>query len=81
MNSTRFVLSVCAAYKNVMEQLDANTAFLNSGLVELVYAEDTFGVMNAKGTLCKWEKTVYGSKKATSAQDKIIYRVFLQSGF
>ena len=47
MNSIRVVLAVCAAYKYVMEQLDADTAFLNSGLVELVYMEVSFGVKNA----------------------------------
>ena len=36
MNSIRVVLAVCAANKYVMEQLDADTAFLNSGLVKLV---------------------------------------------
>lgn len=33
MNSIRFVLAVCAAYKYVMEQPDADTAFLSSDLV------------------------------------------------
>ena len=53
MNSIRVVPAVCAAYSYVMEQLDADTAFLNSGLVELVHMDVSFGVKNAKGIMCK----------------------------
>ena len=81
MNSIRVVLAVCAAYSYVMEQLDADTAFLNSGLVELVNMEAPFGVKNAKGMMCKLKKAIYGLKQAASAWNKTIRRVFLKNGF
>ena len=76
MNSVRVVLAVCAAYSYVMEPLDADTAFLNSGLVELVHMDVPFGVKNAKGMMCKLKKTIYGLKQAASAWNKTIRRVF-----
>ena len=81
MNSIRVVLAVCAAYSYVMEQLDADTAFLNSGLVELVHMDVPFGVKNAKGMMCKLKKAIYGLKQAASAWNKTIRRVFLKNGF
>ena len=76
MDSIRVVLAVCAAYSYVMEPLDADTAFLNSGLVELVNMEAPFGVKNAKGMMCKLKKAIYGLKQAASAWNKTIRRVF-----
>ncbi|POM71543.1 Integrase catalytic core protein [Phytophthora palmivora] len=37
MNSIRMVLAVCMAFNYIMEQLDADTAFLNYGLRDIVY--------------------------------------------
>ena len=56
MNSVRVVLAVCAAYSYVMEHLDADTAFLISGLVELVHMDVPFGVKNAEGMMCKLKR-------------------------
>uniref|UniRef100_A0AAV1V6F8 Reverse transcriptase Ty1/copia-type domain-containing protein n=1 Tax=Peronospora matthiolae TaxID=2874970 RepID=A0AAV1V6F8_9STRA len=67
MNSIRVVLAVCAAHAFMMEQLDADTAFLNSTLVETVYMEAPCGAKNAKGMICKLNKAIYGLKQAASA--------------
>ncbi|KAG3170493.1 hypothetical protein PI126_g2351 [Phytophthora idaei] len=64
-----------------MEQLDADTALLNCGLVETVYMNVPRGLENAKGMLCKLAKTIYGLKQAASARNKTIHRVFLRNGF
>uniref|UniRef100_A0AAV1UZZ7 Reverse transcriptase Ty1/copia-type domain-containing protein n=1 Tax=Peronospora matthiolae TaxID=2874970 RepID=A0AAV1UZZ7_9STRA len=52
MNSIRVVLSVCAAYAYEMEQLDADTAFLNSELEDRVYMEVPIGVENIQDYVC-----------------------------
>jgi hypothetical protein len=52
MNSIRVVLSVCAAYDYRMEQLDADTAFLNSELKDRVYMEVPFGIEDAQNYEC-----------------------------
>ncbi|CAH0482667.1 unnamed protein product [Peronospora belbahrii] len=46
MNSIRVVLSVCAAYAYEMEQLDADTSFLNSELEDRVYMEQAASAWN-----------------------------------
>nr|CCA20939.1 putative polyprotein [Albugo laibachii Nc14] len=81
MNTIRVVLAACAAYDYVMEQLDADTAFLYSKLVELVYTNAPFGVKNTNCMVCKLEKANYGSKQAASAWNKTIRNVFLKSSF
>ncbi|OWZ03765.1 polyprotein [Phytophthora megakarya] len=68
MNSIRVVLSVVVALENVTEQLDANTAFLNSDLKERVYKEVPYGINNTKNM-------------AASAWHKTIHRVFVRIGF
>ncbi|POM81299.1 Hypothetical protein PHPALM_754 [Phytophthora palmivora] len=65
MNSIRVVLAVCVAFDYIVEQPDADTAFLNSGLSDIVYMEVPDGVKNAKVMVCKllkgmWTET--GSK-------------------
>ncbi|KAE8883223.1 Retrovirus-related Pol polyprotein from transposon TNT 1-94 [Phytophthora fragariae] len=81
MNSIRVVLSVCAAYEYRMEQLDADTAFLNSELKDRVYMEVPFGIENARDYQCQLNKAIYGLKQAASAWNKTIHRVFLGNGF
>ncbi|POM74042.1 Integrase catalytic core protein [Phytophthora palmivora] len=81
MNSIRVVLAVCEAFDYIMEQLDADTVFLNSGLSDIVFTEIPHGVKNAKGMVCKLLKAIYGLKQAASAWNKTIRRVFLQNGF
>ena len=81
MNSIRVVLAVCAAYGYEMEQLDADTAFLNSNLDERVYMEVPLGASTATGMVCKLEKAIYGLKQSASAWNKTIRRDFLNNGF
>ncbi|KAE8954917.1 hypothetical protein PR001_g32304, partial [Phytophthora rubi] len=81
MNSIRVVVSVCAAYEYRMEQLDADTAFLNSELKDRVYMEVPFGIENARDYQCQLNKAIYGLKQAASAWNKTIHRVFLGNGF
>ena len=75
------MLAVCAAYGYEMEQLDADTAFLNSNLDERVYMEVPLGASTATGMVCKLEKAIYGLKQSASAWNKTIRRVFLNNGF
>ncbi|KAE9073838.1 hypothetical protein PF007_g25651 [Phytophthora fragariae] len=70
MNSIRVVLSVCAAYEYRMEQLDADTAFLNSELMDRVFMEVPFGIENARDYQCQLNKAIYGLKQAASAWNK-----------
>nr|CAI72292.1 putative polyprotein [Phytophthora infestans] len=81
MNSIRAVLAVCVTCGYIMEQLDADTAFLNSCLVNLVYMDVPLGLENAEGMKCNLLKAIYGLKQAASAWNKTIHRVFLQNGF
>ncbi|KAG3160538.1 hypothetical protein PC128_g21076 [Phytophthora cactorum] len=81
MNSIRVVPAVCVTYGYVMEQPDADTAFLNSGLVDIVYMDVPLDLENAQGMLCKLAKTIYGLKQAANAWNKTIHRVFLRNGF
>uniref|UniRef100_A0AAV1UC16 Reverse transcriptase Ty1/copia-type domain-containing protein n=1 Tax=Peronospora matthiolae TaxID=2874970 RepID=A0AAV1UC16_9STRA len=81
MNSIRVVLSVCAAFAYQMEQLDADTAFLNSELEDRVYMEVPIGVENTQDYVCQLNKAIYGLKQAASAWNKTIHRVFLGYGF
>ena len=47
MNSIRLNVTVCAECDYQMEQLDVDTAFLNSVLTDNVYMEVPLGVNNA----------------------------------
>ena len=58
----------------VTQQLDADTAFLNSNLKEQVFMEVPYGITNAQN------KAIYGLKQASSAWDQI-HAVFMKIGF
>ncbi|KAE8970121.1 hypothetical protein PR001_g27300, partial [Phytophthora rubi] len=73
MNSIRVVLSVVVAKAYVTEQLDADTAFLNSDLKEQVFTEVPYGITNAENMMCKLDKAIYGLKKAASAWHQTIH--------
>ena len=64
-----------------MEQLDADTAFLNSDLKDRVYMEAPLGINNAQNYECHLNKAIYGLKQAASAWNKTINCVFLGNGF
>ncbi|POM75385.1 Integrase catalytic core protein [Phytophthora palmivora] len=67
MNSICVVPAVCVAFDYIVEQPDADTAFLNSGLSDIVYMEVPDGVKNAKGMVCKLLKDIWaetGSKRS-----------------
>ncbi|OWZ12263.1 polyprotein [Phytophthora megakarya] len=81
MNSIRVILAVCVGSDYVMEQLDADTAFLNSGLSDLVYMDVPHGVPSENGMVCKLQKDIYGLKQAASAWNKTIHILFLRNGF
>lgn len=81
MNSIRVVLSVITAKGYVTEQLDVDTAFLNSDLKEKVFMEVPYGISNAKIMMCKLEKAIYGLKQAASAWNQTIHAVFMKIGF
>uniref|UniRef100_A0AAV1VI21 Reverse transcriptase Ty1/copia-type domain-containing protein n=1 Tax=Peronospora matthiolae TaxID=2874970 RepID=A0AAV1VI21_9STRA len=81
MNSIRVVLAVVVTKGYVTEQLDVDTAFLNSDLKEEVYMEVPNGIANAEKMMCKLDKAIYGLKQAASAWNKTIHAVFLQIGF
>ncbi|OWZ13708.1 Integrase, catalytic core protein [Phytophthora megakarya] len=49
MNSIRVMLAVCVATDYFMEQLDADTAFVNHGLSDMVYMDVSHGVQNENG--------------------------------
>lgn len=67
MNLIRVLQAVAAANGYVTEQLDADTAFLNSVLKEEVYMEVLQGIGNAKKRMCKLSKAIYGLKQAASS--------------
>ena len=71
MNSIRVVLSVVVAKAYVTQQLDADTAFLNSDLKEQVFMEVSYGIKNAKNMMCK---AIYGLNQAASAWHQTIQR-------
>ncbi|CEG45218.1 polyprotein [Plasmopara halstedii] len=81
MNSIRVVLAVTVKEKYVTEQLDADTAFLNSDLKERVYMEVPYGIEDAGGYMCRLDKAIYGLKQAASAWNKTIHRVLMKLGF
>ncbi|OWZ18262.1 reverse transcriptase [Phytophthora megakarya] len=73
MNSIRVVLSVVVALEYVTEQLDADTAFLNSELKERVYMEVPYCITNDKNMMCRLDKAIYGLKQAASVWHKTIH--------
>ncbi|GMF16735.1 unnamed protein product [Phytophthora lilii] len=81
MNSIRVVLGVSVADGYILEQLDADTAFLDSELNDWVYMEVPFGIENARDYVCKLNEAIYGLKQVASAWNKTIHRVFLKNGF
>lgn len=81
MNSIRVVLSVVVTMGYMTEQLDVDTAFLNSDLKEEVYMEVPYGIANAENMVCKLNKANHGLKQASNAWNKTIHVVFLQMGF
>ncbi|GMF12666.1 unnamed protein product [Phytophthora lilii] len=81
MNSIRVVLSVVVAKAYVMEQLDVDTAFLNSDLKEQVFMEVPYETTNAGNVMCKLHKAIYGLKQAASAWHQTIHAVFMKIGF
>ena len=74
-------LAVVVTKGYVIEQLDADTAFLNSDLKEEVYMEVPNGIANAEKMMCKLYKTIYGLNQAASAWNNTIHAAFLQIGF
>ncbi|CEG45111.1 retroelement pol polyprotein [Plasmopara halstedii] len=78
MNFIRVVLFVIVAKDYVTEQLDVDTAFLNSDLREQVFMEVPHGTANSTNMMFK---AIYGLKQAASAWNKTIYAVFLRIGF
>ena len=64
-----------------MEQLDADTTFLNSDLKDRVYMEAPLGIDNAQNYECHLNKAIYGLKQVVSAWNKTVNRVFLSNGF
>ncbi|KAJ8564192.1 hypothetical protein ON010_g7153 [Phytophthora cinnamomi] len=81
MNLIRVVLAVCVADGYVMEQLDADTSFLNSDLTDLVYMEIPLGIGNSDDNICVLNNAIYSLKQAASAWNKTFHRVFLKNGF
>ena len=67
MNSIQIILAVYAECDYQMEQLDVDTAFLNSVLTDNVYMEVPLGVNNAQGKVCQLNKAIYGLKQPASA--------------
>lgn len=59
MNAIRVFQAVALKNGCVTEQLDADTAFLNSDLKEEVYMEVLQGIGNAKKRMCKLSKAKY----------------------
>ena len=59
MSSIQAVLIQVAARKYVMEQLVADTGFLYQIWAYLVYTDDQFGVISAKGMVVDIEKSTY----------------------
>ncbi|POM59841.1 polyprotein [Phytophthora palmivora] len=75
MNSIRVVLSVVVeAY--VTEQLDVDTAFLNSDLEKRVHMAVPYVIRNAGNMMCRLDKAIYGLKRAASVWHKTIHRVY-----
>ncbi|POM72303.1 Integrase catalytic core protein, partial [Phytophthora palmivora] len=68
-------------YGYIMEQLDADTAFLNSVLMNRVYMEMPDGTTGDDDQVCLLGKAIYGLKQAAMAWNKTIHRVFLRNGF
>ena len=81
MNSIQIILAVYAECDYQMEQLDVDTAFLNSVLTDNVYMDVSLGVNNGQGKVCQLNKAIYGLKQAASAWNKTIHNVFVKNGF
>ncbi|OWZ24240.1 LOW QUALITY PROTEIN: polyprotein [Phytophthora megakarya] len=82
MNSIRIVLVVCEVNGYIIEGLDSDTAFLNSGLKTPVYLEvPPFGIKNDGNHVCQLDKAIYGLKQTVSAWNKTIHQVYMKNGF
>ena len=78
--SIRIILAVCAECDYQMEQLDIDTAFINSVLTNNIYVEVPLGVNNAQGKVCQLNKAICGLIKSASAWNKTIHNIFVKSG-
>lgn len=81
MNSIRIILAIFAESDYQMEQLDVDTAFLNSVLMDTAFVEVPLGTNNDQGSICQLNKAIFGLKQAASAWNKTIHRVFMRNGF
>lgn len=66
MTTIRLVLSIVAAEKLHLEQLDVKTAFLHGDLNEDIYMAqpEGFKVVGKENWVCKLKKSLYGLKPA-----------------
>ncbi|KAG2905207.1 hypothetical protein PC114_g11610 [Phytophthora cactorum] len=81
MNSIRVVLPVCVVVAYLMEQLDADTAFLNSDLTDRVDTDVSCVLESARDYVCLLNKAIHGLKQAASAWNNTIHCVFMRNGF
>ena len=78
INSIGVVLSVVVTMGYMTEQLDVDTAFLNSDLEEEVCMEVLYSIVNAKSIMWKLNKAIYDLKQDATAWKMLC---FCESGF
>lgn len=81
LSSIRLFLSLCCALGYVIEQVDADTAFLNGVLDEDVFMELPEGLNVNTDGVCKLKKALYGLKQAANVWHKTLRDVFHELGF
>ncbi|KAH9310100.1 hypothetical protein KI387_038011, partial [Taxus chinensis] len=67
MTSIRLTLTITAANRWEVHQMDVKSAFLHGDLEEEIYMEQPLGYVHDPSLICKLKKSLYGLKQAPQA--------------
>lgn len=79
--SIRMMLALAAAWGWKVEQLDANTAFLNADLKEVIYIEPPAGSGCPSGHVWQLKKALYGLKQSPKAWGDMVHAFMIEHQF
>ena len=80
--SLRIILAIVAIKDYELKQLDVKSAFLNADIKEEVYMKQPEGFQTGgANTVCKLQKTLYGTKQAPMEWNNVINDFIISTGF
>lgn len=81
MASIRMFMALCCQLGYMIEQCDADTAFLYGILKEVIYMRVPEGVPHQPGEACLLQRSLYGLRQASAVWYKTIRNAFKDLGF